>query len=81
MHSEKKSVTEIKIRNKEIGIWGMDETNSPSAVVSSEEKLNLPPCKFFVTVVLSDSSTSQHAGKLSVVHVALSGFIHLLCVY
>lgn len=57
----------------------MDETNSLSAVVSSEEKLNLHPCKFFV--LLSDFFTFQHAGKLSVVHVALSGFIHLLCVY
>lgn len=75
-------MTEIKIRNKEIGIWGMDETNSRfAAVVSSKEKLNLPPCKFFVSVVLSDSLASQHAGKLSVVHVALSGFIHLLCVH
>lgn len=74
-------MTEIKIRNKEIGIWGMDEANSRSAVVSSEEKLNLSPCKFSVSVVPSDSHTSQHAGKLSVVHVAPSGFIHLLCVH
>lgn len=59
----------------------MDEPNSPSAVVSSEEKLNLPPCKFFVLVVSSDCFTSQHAGKASVVHAALSGFIHLLRVY
>lgn len=59
----------------------MDETNSHSAVVSSEEKLNLPPCKFFVSVVLSDSLISQQAGRLSVVHVTLSGFIHLLCDY
>lgn len=59
----------------------MDETNSRSAVLSSEEKLNLPPCKFLVSVVLSDSLTSQHAGGLSAVHVTLSGFIHLLCVY
>ena len=57
----------------------MDETKSRSAVVSSKEKLNLPPCKFFV--VQSDSLTSQHAGKLSVVDVALSDFIHLLCVH
>lgn len=57
----------------------MDEINSRSAVVYSKEKLNLPPCKFLV--VLSDSLTSQHTGKLSVVHVALSGFIHLLCVH
>lgn len=74
-------MTEIKIGNKEIGIWGMDETSNPSAVVSSKEKLNLPPCKFFVSVVPSDSFTPQHAGKLSVVQVDLSGFIHLLCVY
>lgn len=74
-------MTEIKIRNKEIGIWGMDKTSSRSTVVSSKEKLNLPPCKFFVSVAPSDSLTSQHAGKLSVVHVALSGFIHLLCVH
>lgn len=66
-------MTDIKIRNKETGIWGMDETSSSSAVVSSDDKLNLPPCKFFVSVVPSDS------GEL--VHVALSGFIHLLCVY
>lgn len=60
----------------------MDESNGPSAGVSSEEKLNLPPRKFFVTVVVPpDSFTSQHAGKLSGVHVALSGFIHLLCVH
>lgn len=58
----------------------MDEPKSLSAVVSSEEKLNLPPCKFFVLVVSSDCFTSEHAGKASVAHVALSGFIHLLCV-
>lgn len=74
-------MTEIQIGNKERGIWGMDEPSRPSAVVSSEEKLNLPPCKFLVLVVSSDCFTSQHAGEASVVRVALSGFIHLLCVY
>lgn len=74
-------MTEINIRNKEIGLWGMAETNSRSAAVSSKEKLNLPPCKFFVSVGQSDSLTSQHAGEPSVVHVAPSGFIHLLCVH
>lgn len=54
----------------------MDEPESLSAVVSSEEKL-----KFFVLVVSSDCFTSEHAGEASVAHVALSGFIHLLCVY
>lgn len=58
----------------------MDGTNSSSVVVCVEE-LNLPQCKFLDSVVLSHSSTSQHAGKLSAVNVALSGFIHLLCVY
>lgn len=76
----KNSATEIKIEKTEFGVWGMDNTKNPTAVVSSKEKLNLPPCKFSVSLVLSDSFTSQHAGKLSV-HVALSGFIHLLCVY
>lgn len=74
-------MTEIKkSETKKQGFWGMAETNSFSAAVPSEEKLNLHPCKFFVA--LSDYfSTFQHAGKLSVVHVAASGFIHLLCVY
>lgn len=59
----------------------MDETSSRSAVVSSKEKLNLPPCKFFDFVVPSDSFTSQRTDELSVVRVPLTGFIHLLCVH
>lgn len=59
----------------------MDVTSSGSAVIPSKEKLNLPPCKFLVAVVPLDSFTSLLTGRLSVFHVALSGFIHLLCVY
>lgn len=42
----------------------MDETSSISAVVSSEGKLNLPPCKFFISVLLSSSFEESHLNAL-----------------
>lgn len=63
-------MTEISTPNKEIGIWGMDKTDSRCAAVSSKEKLINSSCKF------PSCCQSLSHPKLSV----LRGFIHLLCV-